>query len=181
MLDSLRTRTETRRKARDIYGAVVTQARKEGFYADLGVPDTPVGRFEMVALHLFLALEGLRGAAVPEALSRMLVEAFVIDMDDSLRELGTGDLSVPKKVKRAAAAFYERNLAYRAAIEAADKDLLTGALTEYVYAGVAAAEAGDLAQYVRNAAAVLARPDAVGALAKGQAFEAVNGAEGEGA
>ncbi len=159
----------------------MTQARKEGFYADLGVPDTPVGRFEMVALHLFLALEGLRGAAVPEALSRVLVETFVIDMDDSLRELGTGDLSVPKKVKRAAAAFYERNLAYRAALEVADKDLLAGALTEYVYSGAAVAEAGELARYVRHAAAALSRSDAADVLAAGQGFGAVNGAEGEGA
>jgi len=153
----------------------------EGFYADLGVPDTPVGRFEMVALHLFLALEGLRKAGAPEALSRMLVEAFVIDMDDSLRELGTGDLSVPKKVKRAAAAFYERNMAYRGALDAADADLLAGALTEYVYAGAPVVEAGELARYVRRAGAALARADAADVLAAGRGFVPVEGAKGEGA
>ena len=47
MLNSIRTRAETRRKAGEIYGAVVTQARSEHFYAALGVPDTPTGRYRV--------------------------------------------------------------------------------------------------------------------------------------
>ncbi len=71
----------------------------------------------MVVLHLFLVLERLR--ANPDAASplpRLLVDAFIADMDDSLRELGTGDLSVPKKVRRAATGLYERSMAYKGAL-----------------------------------------------------------------
>ena len=100
MLGTLRTRAALRRKAGEIYGAIVTQARQPGFYAKLGIPDTPVGRYEMVVLHLFLVLERLRGEGLgTEALQRPLIETFVADMDNSLRELGTGDVVVGKKVR----------------------------------------------------------------------------------
>ena len=100
MLDFLNARTDMRRKAGKIYGAIVTQARRPAFYADLGVPDTPSGRYEMVVVHLVLVLERLRSAPGADAeLPRLLVEAFIADMDNSLREMGTGDLTVPKKVR----------------------------------------------------------------------------------
>ncbi len=62
MLDFLNARTDMRRKAGKIYGVIVTQARRPSFYADLGVPDTPAGRYEMVVVHLVLVLERLRSA-----------------------------------------------------------------------------------------------------------------------
>ena len=65
----------------------------------------------MVVIHLFLVLERLRVAGASpeaEAAAQALVDAFVTDIDDSLRELGTGDVGVPRRVKRAAAGFYAR-------------------------------------------------------------------------
>lgn len=104
-------------KAVDLYGMVVTAARRPAFYGAGRVPDTPEGRFELVALHLFLLAERLT-AEKPEGeeLARQLIEAFVTDMDDCMREMGVGDLTVPKRVKRAAAVFYERSGVYRAAL-----------------------------------------------------------------
>ena len=64
MLEFLNARTDIRRKAGEIYGAIVTQARHPALYAGLGVPDTPSGRYEMVVLHLFLVMERL--GATPE-------------------------------------------------------------------------------------------------------------------
>ena len=155
MLNSLKAHSELRRKAGEIYGAVVTQARQPSFYAALGVPDTPSGRYEMVVLHLFIVLERLRGQGVNDdaPLPRSLVEAFVTDMDDSLRELGTGDLSVPKKVRRAATGLYERTMAYRIALAAPDDGPLLGVLAEHVYGGQHPA-APALARYLRAAAGV---------------------------
>ena len=121
MLRSLRRRAEFQRKAGEIYGAIVTQSRQPAFYARLGIPDTPTGRYEMVVIHLFLVLERLRGAGASpeaEAAAQALVDAFVADMDDSLRELGAGDVGVPRRVKRAAAGFYARAKDYREAIAA---------------------------------------------------------------
>lgn len=182
MLESLRNRAEMRRKAGEIYGVVVTQARSPEFYAALGVPDTPSGRYEMVTLHLFLVHESLRErAGEAPALARMLTEAFVEDMDDSLRELGTGDLSVPKKVRRAAAGLYDRSMAYRAPLEAADTPALAACLAEHVYAGTAHPGAQSLARYALAASALLARIDLVDAPTALWRFPAVPNSAGEAA
>ena len=161
MLESLRTRAETRRKAGELYGAVVAQARRPEFYATLGVPDTPVGRYEMVVLHLFLVLERLRSASDRGApLDRLLVEAFIEDMDDSLRELATGDLSVPKKVRRAAAGLYDRSIDYRAGLAEASDAPLAAILARHIHDAPERAEADArliaLAAYVRQGARALA-------------------------
>ena len=169
MLRWLRQRAETSRKAEELYGSVVAAARQPDFYGALGVPDTPEGRFELVALHLFLALEVLRGkGAAAEALARRTIETFVIDMDDCMREMGVGDLTVPKKVKRAAAAFYERASIYRQdLIEDLAQDRaqpepgaprLTKSLRGYVFAN--SVERGEgaagLAHYTQAASSALA-------------------------
>jgi cytochrome b pre-mRNA-processing protein 3 len=104
-------------KAAELYGAVVAQARRPAFYSECGIQDTPEGRYELIVLHLFLLLERLAGAGDEGSrLSRLVIEAFVGDMDDSLREMGVGDLSVPKKVKKAAAGLYDRAAVYRVAL-----------------------------------------------------------------
>ena len=163
MLDFLNARTDMRRKAGEIYGAIVTRARHPVFYARLGVPDTPSGRYEMVVIHLFLVLERLRSAPGADGdLPRRLVEAFIADMDDSLREMGTGDLSVPKKVRRAATGLYERSMAYKTALAVGDTGALAAVLTEHAYARAAGATqfAPLLAVYLQTAAAALAATDA---------------------
>lgn len=157
MLDSFRSRAEMRRKAGEIYGVIVTQARQPNFYAKLGVPDTPAGRYEMVTMHLFLVLERLRRPAGEQAqLPRMLVEAFISDMDDSLRELATGDLAVPKKVRKAATGLYERTVAYRAGLADADGRALANTFNEHVYGGKVHPGADSLAKYFLATSAALA-------------------------
>jgi cytochrome b pre-mRNA-processing protein 3 len=158
MLQSLKERARLRRKAGELYGAIVTQARQPAFYAKLGIPDTPAGRYEAVVVHLFLVLERLRteGARAGN-LPRALIEAFVADMDDCLRELGTGDIAVGKKVRRAAAGFYERSGDYRAALGGADPERLAEALAGHLPSRERSGRAsGALARYVRAAAALLA-------------------------
>ena len=119
MLQWFRKRTEASHRAEKLYGSVVTAARQPFFYKHMGVLDTPEGRFELIALHLFLVLEPLRRRGSDEtALAQRTIEAFVTDMDDCMREMGVGDLAVPKKVKRAAAAFYERASVYRRGLAA---------------------------------------------------------------
>jgi cytochrome b pre-mRNA-processing protein 3 len=145
-------------KAAELYGAVVAQARAVPFYAEMGVPDTPVGRYEMIVVHLFLVLERLRLAGDPaQELSRLLIETFVTDVDDQLREMGVGDLSVPKKVKRAAAVLYARTAVYRAALASEERDALARALrAALAEAGAREVAAERLARYVRTAAEALA-------------------------
>ena len=103
--------------ARDLYEAIVAAARRVVFYERLGVPDTVDGRFDMISLHLFLVLDRLKGQGPEvEDLRQRLTDGFFLDMDRSLREMGVGDLSVGKKVRKMAEAFYGRVKAYDAAL-----------------------------------------------------------------
>jgi cytochrome b pre-mRNA-processing protein 3 len=142
---------QARRTALKLYGAVVAQARQPGFFAVLGVSDTPEGRTDMIILHLFIVLERLNAAgAEGRKTARALSEIFVTDIDDCLREMGVGDLSVPKKVKRAAQAMGERCQAYqRAATSAPDESLLAPEIASTVSGlGADPASAAALARYV---------------------------------
>ncbi len=154
MFRSLKVRAQLQRKASELYGAIVTQARQPLFYAKLGVPDTPVGRYELVVLHLFLVMERLRNAPGAGILARALIEAFVADMDDSLREMGAGDVAVGKKVRRAAAGFYDRSGDYRLALGEEDSQALALVLAGHI--SLEGAHSLLLARYVRLAAALLA-------------------------
>lgn len=98
-----------RQAAEQLYHAVVKQARRPVWYRELGVPDTPEGRFEMIALHAALVVRRLRREGVAgQALGQQLFDAMFVDLDGSLRELGVSDLSVGTYVKRLAGNFYAR-------------------------------------------------------------------------
>jgi cytochrome b pre-mRNA-processing protein 3 len=96
--------------AQVLYEAIVAAARHPVPYADWGVRDTVDGRFDMIALHAFLVLDRLKGSA--EAFRQELVDELFRDMDRSLREMGVGDISVGKKVRKMAEVFYGRVAAY---------------------------------------------------------------------
>ena len=102
--------------ARELYRVCVVQARSPEFYADCGVPDTLDGRFETIALHVFLVLRRLGSEQADRAraqkLAQSLFDTMFLDMDENLREIGVGDLSVGKKIKEMAKALYGRIAAY---------------------------------------------------------------------
>jgi cytochrome b pre-mRNA-processing protein 3 len=105
--------------ARRLYAAIVAQARLPALYAAGGVPDSLDGRFEMIALHSYLVLRRLRGGGPEaEALSQALVDTLFADLDASLREMGAGDLGVPRRIKRMATGFFGRVAAYDAGVAA---------------------------------------------------------------
>jgi cytochrome b pre-mRNA-processing protein 3 len=136
---------------------LVAQARAPAFYAGLGVPDSLDGRFEMLALHVFVALRRLKQAG-HDALAQALFDAMFEDMDRSLREIGVGDLSVGKRVKEMARALYGRIAAYEAGLSQPGDEALVAALERNLYGTVApppAAAAAALARYLRQAAARL--------------------------
>jgi cytochrome b pre-mRNA-processing protein 3 len=130
-----------------VYGAIVAQARHPALYADFGVADTVDGRFEMVVLHTVLVLDRLQGSEADRTAAQGIFDLFCTDMDRSLRELGVGDLGVPKRMKQMTERFYGRAAAYRAALAAADRPALADALSRNVFGGPAAG-AAPLAAYV---------------------------------
>jgi cytochrome b pre-mRNA-processing protein 3 len=146
-----------------LYGAIVAQARSVSFYAEYGVPDTVEGRFDLLVLHLVLLLHRLghcsgavRGPG--QKLGQELFDAFCRDLDANLREMGTGDLAVPKKMQAFAGAFYGRQAAYIAALESLDAEAFEKALQRNIFAAGNHAGAAQLAAYAR---VVLSRLDAL--------------------
>ena len=117
-----------------LYEAIVASARQPYFYSSCDVPDTPLGRFEMLAVHMFLFLERARGGsdALGE-LAQELTDEFFKDVEHSLRELGIGDLGVPKRMKKLAKMFYGRAEAYRLALGGNDRPALGAALARNIW------------------------------------------------
>lgn len=120
--------------ARAIYERIVAAARQPSFYLDLGVPDTPDGRFDMISLHAFLVLRRLRrDRERTETLGQAVFDLMFFDMDQNLREMGVGDLGVGRMVKSLATAFYGRAEAYEKGLVADDPGPLAEALARNVY------------------------------------------------
>ncbi|MDP3897094.1 MAG: ubiquinol-cytochrome C chaperone family protein [Mesorhizobium sp.] len=143
-------RKRNRAIAEALYEQIMAAARQPVPYSAWNVPDTPLGRYEMLSLHVFLVLHRLKGEGVAaDALAQELTDAFFQDIDHSLRELGIGDMGVPKRMKRLARMFYGRAASYDAAIDAGDLEALAAALARNVRPDAAAwPEAAALASHV---------------------------------
>lgn len=145
-----------------LYGTIVAQARLPGFYRDYAVPDTVNGRFDLIVLHLALLLDRFKEDESLRALGQGIFDRFCQDMDHNLREMGVGDLAVPKEMRRMGEAFYGRAQAYRAALAAAGDEALVAALARNIYGGAASAGAVRLAAYMRQAVRALGAQESAG-------------------
>ena len=138
---------------------IVAQARSPSFYRGYGVPDTVDGRLDMIVLHLVLVLRQLSSAPdAPAPIGQQLFDRFCQDIDDNFREMGVGDLKVPKEMRRVAEAFYGRAKVYESALAADDEDALVVAISRNVF-GAAEPPLGarQMAAYMRQAAHRLGR------------------------
>ncbi len=171
-----------------LYLEMTKQARNPVFYTDFEVPDTLEGRFDLITLHAYLVLDRLKSGAMPidqnngqkhdpdhiQDLSQKFLDAMFKNLDDNLRQMGVGDLSVSRKVRAMAEAFYGRAGVYERALTASlqsetnhgQQDLVT-ALLRNIYgvhenkvdedASIASqkAQAENLATYVLHAKEIL--------------------------
>ena len=144
-----------------LYARAVEQSRLPTLYADFGAPDTVEGRFEIYTLHVVLLLDRLRregeGTGV---VSQALFDTYVKALDHALREMGVGDLSVGKKMRRLGEAFYGPGKSYDAAFAPLpDTAALEALLIRTVYADAAHPRLHDLTAYVlAQRAALSAQP-----------------------
>jgi cytochrome b pre-mRNA-processing protein 3 len=147
------TRRTNRAVTDRLYGEIVAAARQPLLYAVYNVPDTPLGRFEMVSLHLFLLLHRLRvEEGTAKEVAQELTDEFFLDVDHSLRELGIGDHGIPRRVKKLGRMFYGRAAAYGQALDARDRAALTASLKRNVRPDVESwPEAEQLADYAMAA------------------------------
>jgi cytochrome b pre-mRNA-processing protein 3 len=111
------------------YDLLTAAARRPYLYTDLGVPDTVMGRFEMLSATLILYFRRTRSSGrAGQEIAQEIIDVFFEDVDHSIRELGVGDVSVPKKMKKFASMFYGRLESYAAALDHKDRDELAAAL-----------------------------------------------------
>lgn len=139
-----------------LYAAVAEASRNPVLYRDLGVPDTLDGRFDSLTLHAFLVIRRLRELPPPaDDLAQDLVNAIFRQFDAALRELGVGDITVPKRMKDMAAAFAGRTKAYDESF--GDDAALMAALRRNVYGadGAGPGQAEAMLRYVRQSATLL--------------------------
>jgi cytochrome b pre-mRNA-processing protein 3 len=144
-----------------LYGAIVAQGRSPVFYSSYGVPDSVTGRLEMILIHAFLfARRSRNGGEAMRQLGQRVFDRFCDDMDGNLREMGIGDLAVPKHMQRIGEAFYGRATAYDAALDANDDGALAQAVARNVFANGRQPECAQrLAAYIKAADAQLAREE----------------------
>ena len=132
-----------------VYSGIVAQSRQPQFYAEWEVPDTVTGRFDMISLHLALLFRRLRGEGKPAAdFSQAVFDLFFRDMDNSLREMGVGDLSVPKKIKKMGQVFYGLLASLDEAMAEGERAAVTRVLVRNVYGDRQTPAADRLADYV---------------------------------
>ena len=144
-----------------VYGVVMTQARRPAFYLDYGVPDTVMGRFDMLCLHLFLLTNRLARESGPAArsLGQEVFDRFADDIDSALREIGIGDTTVAKRKKQLIHGFYGQIEDFGRALDAGDEVALARKAGERFSRFGATVRAERLARYmIASRDGLLARP-----------------------
>lgn len=142
-----------------LYDQILAQARHPAFFTEGRVPDTVEGRTDMMLLHLFLFLHRLKDETGEiHELARGVCDRFFAEFDRALREMGVGDLTVPKKMRKVADIYTGCSAAYGKAIMSGDPDELPEAVLRNIYGRSEDRrhQAQALAHHIRRATAALA-------------------------
>lgn len=175
MFASLRHWLGARKRRKEVseklFGAVVTQSRRREFYMEYGVPDTLDGRYDMLVVHVALLMIRLQQEPDGKKLCQSLFDRFFRDMERSLREIGVGDLSVPRHMKRMMRGFNGRAERYRMAFRDSSPEMLEEAVRKNIYGDDAATDseaAQKMVRYIVRTFSYLQSQDG-GALSSGNA------------
>ena len=134
MFKWLNARRQRQDTASQLYNAVVAHARSPAFYLSYGVPDSELGRFEMICLHSYLLFRRLGKTDIAgKELAQSVHDLMFADLDRTLREQGIGDMGIGKRVKELARNLYGRIDAYESGF-AEGSDALAEALRRNLYA-----------------------------------------------
>lgn len=161
MLQNLFRTRPRERLSQSLYEAAVRQARDPAFYTRLGVADRIDARFELYTLHVLLLVMRLRDEEGPGSdrgteAGQDLFNTYVSALDHALRELGVGDVSVGKKMRKLGEALYGRMTAYEPPLRDGDAVELAVSLARNVYENEDAAMGVALAAYAIASRARLA-------------------------
>jgi cytochrome b pre-mRNA-processing protein 3 len=146
-----------------LHGEIMAGARQPAFFVDYGVADTLEGRFEILCLVASMAVRRI-GALPPPGpdLAQEITDSIFRHFDVALRQVGVGDLTVPKKMKKMAQGYLGRASAYGATLDGGDDSALALALARNVFGDEGRAgseECVRLARYARTQEAAFATLD----------------------
>jgi len=117
-----------------LYDVAVVNSRNPAFYNELGVADTLDGRFDLLTLYVFLMMERLNDLGPSgRKLAQALFDHMFRMIDLTLREMGFGDVGIPKHMKKMMKAFNGRAHSYHAALQSRDGEVLMRAIIRNVY------------------------------------------------
>lgn len=112
---------------------ITRAARNPVLYTDYKVEDSFEGRFEMLTLHAALVLRRLNSCPQPGSdIAQDLINIIFRHFEIALREMGVGDVSVPKRMKTFVEAFSGRCAAYEKALPMGE-DIFAQSLVKNVY------------------------------------------------
>lgn len=120
-----------------LFAAVTAEARKPHWYVEGGVPDDLDGRFRVLATIAALVMVRLDALGASQE-SVTLTERFIEVMESEHRELGLGDPTLGKTVRRLVSALGRRVELWRDAVVAGGWEL---AARDSLYKGDAAPQA----------------------------------------
>jgi cytochrome b pre-mRNA-processing protein 3 len=117
MIFRLFRRSDNQAVIEGLYAGIVAAARQPMLYTDYGMSDTFEGRFDSLTLHTALVLRRLNTLPAPGSeIAQDLIDTVFRHFDRTLREMGVGDTTVPKRMKKLAEAFLGRSAAYDEAL-----------------------------------------------------------------
>ena len=176
MITSIFGAAKDRTNALNLYEKITDASRDPVFYAVWGVADTLDGRFEVLTVHMFAVMHRLKGQGKKcEALSQSIVDVMFEDFDNTLREMGVGDMSIGRKMRDLASNFYGRIAAYEKAVLGTDDagDLME-ALARNIYQSNDHGDARHIHAYVMQTLERLEATDMANLLVAEIAFTAPN-------
>lgn len=104
-----------------LFDAIVAEARLPHWYAAHGVPDTIDGRFSVLAtLTALVSIRLEQGGAEAQAATVALTERFVETMDAEHRQLGLGDPTLGKVVRKLVGSLSRRIALWRSTVAGGD-------------------------------------------------------------
>lgn len=116
-LDRLLAKNPAKTAAIALHAGALAQGRQPALYRDMGAPDTVEGRFEMLTLHVILLVDRMKDEAIAADVRQALFDTYISNLDGALREMGVGDISVGKKMRKLGEVFYGRARAYDTAFK----------------------------------------------------------------
>lgn len=156
-----------------VYNAIVAQSRQPRFYAEWQVPDTVTGRFDMISLHMALLFRRLRAETGEQKdFSQAVFDLFFKDMDRSLREMGVGDLGVPKRIQKMGNIFFGLLASMNEAMDRADQAALQDVLSRNIFDGATGPHVAAMAAYLLAEDTVLTSQNATAITGGALHFEA---------